>query len=468
MTGTDSSVRVFFEPKSVAVVGASRAPGKVGNTILKNLVSLKYPGQIFPVNPGAREILGLPAYASVAAIPHEIELAVIALPAHLVLDIAKECAVKKVKGLVIISSGFEDIGGEGSKRQRELIRVARSAGMRIIGPNTTGILNPYLPFTSTFVDLGEVRAGSVAFISQTGMFAGLMLQRILTAETFGLSKVAGLGNKSDIADHDILEYLAQDQATRAIMMYVEGIKDGRRFLTATRRISKEKPIVILKIGRTRAGAKAARSHTGSLTGRDDVFDAVCRQAGIIRANNFEELVDSAKIFAFQPIPRGNRIAIITLSMGAGALASDFCSGNGFELAELDRQSLQRIKEKLPDWVKLGNPVDIEMPVELLGAEEGYKLAFDAVLSDKNVDLCLVVIGTVLTPEHDIQFLEQIKNKYPEKPVAACIIGKKETYDQLFPIIEGFKIPVFPSVHRAVNGLAALKRYRELNDGEILH
>lgn len=455
------AVKVFFEPKSVAVVGASRTPGKLGNTILKNLLTLKYEGQVFPINPNASEISGLKAYPSVVEIPHQVDLAVIAIPAPQVLDVVRDCAQKRVRGIVIISSGFGEIGQEGAERQSELLRIATGAGMRILGPNTTGILNSHNRFTTTFVELNEVREGSVAFIAQTGMFAGMMLEHILTWEKFGLSKVAGLGNKCDIADHEILDYLAQDTATKVIMMHIEGIKDGKRFFETARRLSREKPMIVLKAGRTEAGAKAALSHTDSLTGRDEVFEALCKQAGSIRANDFNELVDFAKMFAYQPLPRGNRVAIVTLSGGAGVMAADACFQSGLHLADLSHYTLQKMVEKAPSWATVGNPVDVEPLAETVGSVEAYKIAFKAALSDKSVDLCLFIMGTLRMPEIRIDFLEDIKNTYSQKPIALCIIGRREIYEQFFRIAEEVGIPVFNSVHRAVNGLAALYRYSRL-------
>jgi len=456
-----STIRVFFEPKSVAVVGASRTQGKLGHTILKNLLTLKFKGQVFPVNPSASEISGVRAYPTVSKIPDDVELAVIAIPAPLVLDAVRDCAGKGVRGVVIISSGFKEIGGEGAERQHELTQIAARTGMRIVGPNTTGILNTHNRFTTTFVELKEVREGSVAFIAQTGMFAGMMLERILTSEKFGLSKVAGLGNKCDVADHEILDYLAQDSATRVIMMYVEGIKDGKRFFEVVHRLTRKKPLIILKVGRTEAGAKAALSHTGSLTGRPEVFDALCQQAGIIRASDFDELIDFAKMFAYQPPPRGNRAAIVTLSGGAGVTAADACLQSGLRLADLAPSTLQRIAEKMPSWATVRNPVDIEPLSETVSIVEAYRIALEAVLSDKSADLCLLIMGTFRIPGVATDFLKAIKNEYPQKPVAVCVIGVQEIYDQLFCVIEEVKIPVFPSVRRAVNGLAALYRYTQL-------
>jgi len=452
------AVKVFFEPKSVAVVGASRAPGKIGNTILKNLLTLKYQGQVFPINPNASEISGLKTYPSVAEIPHPVDLAVIAIPAPLVLDVVRDCARKRVRGIVIISSGFSEIGKEGIERQSELFQIATKAGMRILGPNTTGILNSQNRFTTTFVELNEVREGSVAFIAQTGMFAGMMLEHILTWEKLGLSKVAGLGNKCDVADHEILDYFAQDTATKVIMMHVEGIKDGKRFFEAARCLTKKKPMIVLKAGRTEAGAKAALSHTGSLTGRDEVFEALCQQAGVIRANDFDELVDFAKMFAYQPPPRGNRVAIVTLSGGAGVMAADACFQSGLHLADLGQHTLHKIAEKMPSWAMIGNPADVEPLAETVGSVEAYRIAFKAALSDESVDLCLFIMGTMRMPDISVDFLEDIKKAYPQKPIAVCIIGRRDIYEQFFHIAEDVGIPVFTSVRRAVSGLAALYRY----------
>ena len=459
--GKDSPIGFFFAPKSVAVVGASRTPGKIGNTILNNLINLKYQGDIFPINPNASDISRLKTYPSIAEVPHKIEVAVIAIPAHLVLDVVRDCAKRGVRGIVIVSSGFSEAGQEGIERQRELIRIAASNGMRIIGPNTTGILNTANGFTTTFVPIKEISEGSIAFIAQTGMFAGMMMEYILTSEKFGLSKVAGLGNKADVADHEILDYLAEDTATKAIMMYIEGVKDGKRFFEAARRFTQKKPMIVLKVGRTEAGAKAARSHTGSLTGRDEVFEALCQQAGIIRANDFDELVDFAKMFAYQPLPRGNRIAIITLSGGAGVMSADACLQSGLRLADIEQHRLDKVIEKMPSWATLSNPVDVEPLSETVGRIDAFRIPLEVILPDESVDMCLLIMGTIRTQKGDLDYLKDIRQAYPQKPIAVCIIGTQDIYEQLFSTIEEMRIPVFPSVHRVVNGLAALYRYSQM-------
>jgi acetyl coenzyme A synthetase (ADP forming)-like protein len=454
---------IFFEPKSVAIVGASRKEGKIGNYILRNNILLGYSGRIYPVNPGANEIEGLKCYPSVAAIPDAVELAVIALPAHLVVDVMKDCQRKKVKGVVIISSGFSEIRGEGMERQQELVRLAAEAGIRIVGPNTTGILNPAGRFTTTFVDLKGVKPGGIGFVAQTGMFAGMMFQWIFSSQHFGLSKVIGLGNKADVTDHDALDYLAQDEATRTVIMYLEGVKDGKRFLDSASRLVRRKPLVVIKGGKTEEGARAAHSHTGSLAGRDEIFEALFRQAGAIRVSDFEELLDFGKTFAYQPLPRGNRAAIVTLSGGAGVMAADICLESGLRLARLEPNTLGRIKEKMPSWAHPGNPLDVEPLSEIVMQEGAYRLGLDAVLSDPGVDLALLVMTTFKMPKVHANFLLEVTRTHPEKRVAVCIIGEAAVYTQFFQIMEEACIPVFVSVRRAVASLAALYRYRRFLD-----
>lgn len=454
-----SGLKIFFEPKSVAVVGASRTPGKIGNTILRNLLKLGYEGQIFPVNPRAEEIEGLRSYASVAAIPEAVELVVMAIPAHLVLEVMRDCQKKMVKGVVIISSGFSEAGKEGMERQRELVRVAAEAGIRIVGPNTTGILNPEGRFTTTFVDLKGVKKGSIGFVAQTGIFAGMMFQWIFSSQHFGLSKVIGLGNKADVADHDALDYLAQDEATRVVIMYLEGVKDGRRFLASVDRLVQKKPLVVMKGGKTKEGAKAAQSHTGSMAGRDEIFEALFRQAGAIRVNDFEELLDLGKTFAYQPLPKGNRIAIISLSGGAGVMATDACPESGLVLASPAEHTLARFREKMPPWSRPGNPFDIEPLSEVVTQEGAYRLSLDVLLSDPGVDLALLIMSTTRTPQIHADYVIEVARAHPEKPVAVCIIGEASLYHRLFQIMEEANIPVFVGVRRAVASLAALYKYR---------
>ena len=456
-------LRIFFEPESVAIVGASRTPGKIGNYILRNILKLGYRGRIYPVNPGASEIEGLRSYPSVAAIPAGVEMAVIAVPAHLVLDVMRDCQRKAVKGVVVISSGFSEGGKEGMERQRELVQLAAEAGIRVIGPNTTGILNPEGHFTTTFVDLKGVKPGSIGFVAQTGMFAGMMFRYIFSSQYFGLSKVIGLGNKADVTDHDALDYLSEDEATRVVIMYLEGVKDGRRFLVSAGRLVRRKPLVVIKGGKTEEGARAVQSHTGSLAGRDEIFEALFRQVGAIRVTDFEELIDFGKTFAYQPLPRGKRIAIVTLSGGAGVMATDTCLECGLVLARLEPHSLARVKVKMPSWASPSNPLDIEPLSEVVKQEGAYRLGLDAVLSDPGVDLALLVMTTSKMDRVHADYVLEVARAHPEKPVAVCIIGDDAIYSQLFRIMEEASVPVFRSVRRAVASLAVLYKYRRFLD-----
>lgn len=452
-------LETLFNPGSAAIVGASRTPGKFGYNIVQNLLTLGYKGKIFPVNPKTEEILGLRCYPSIKSIPSSVEVVVMAVPSPLVPEAMSDCLNKGVEAVVIISSGFDDAGEWGRPLQKKVLEIARLGNIRIVGPNTTGIFNSSSGFTSTFVPLPQLKKGNVAFIAQTGMFAGMMMEMILSSQEFGLSKVAGLGNKCDLADHDILPYFASDPETRVIMMHMEGIKDGPRFIRAARGATRHKPVVALKAARSDEGRQAALSHTGSLSGSDEVFDAVLRQVGIIRAGDLDELLDYAKIFSYQPLPAGPNVSIISMSGGAGVMAADACRQFGLKLADLNPKSISMMKSLMPEWANLGHPLDIEPLAETQGFERAYSIALDAVMLDDNVDSCMVIIGTVLLPADLARFLIEARNKFPLKPLSLCIIGNKEHYEEVFHLLEREHLPVYQSPDRAIRALAALNRYR---------
>ncbi|MBI4832891.1 MAG: CoA-binding protein, partial [Candidatus Lindowbacteria bacterium] len=380
----------FFNPKSVAVVGASRNPMKFGSIILANLFALGYEGKIFPVNPRGEDIAGLKTYPSVKEIPDEVDIAIFAIPAPATIEAMKHCAEKRVKGVVIISSGFNESGETGAKYQRELLEIAHGSGIRIIGPNTTGILSPYDNFTTTFVLLRGVRKGSVAFIAQTGMFAGMLMEWILSSECFGISRVVGLGNKCDVDDSEALRYLAEDDKTKVIMMYIESIKDGRRFMEAAKATTLRKPIIALKSGRTREGAAAAMSHTGSLAGNDEIVSGAFKQAGIVRVDAFQKLTDHAKMFAYQPVARGNRLAIVSLSGGAAVMVSDAAMRAGFRLAKFPEETIAEIQKYYPTWATARHPFDIEPLTETVGYERAFEMTIRCALGNPETDACVVV------------------------------------------------------------------------------
>jgi len=458
-----AGINYFFEPSSVAVVGASRSPVKFGHFLLMNLLDLGFKGKVYAVNPNADEVLGLKTYPSVDSIPEEVELAAIIVPATFVPQVMRDCAKKGVKGVVICSSGFREAGGEGIKLEREIVEIAKKAGIRVIGPNTTGILNTSNNFTTSFVPLPKLRKGNVAFVAQTGLFAAAAFWWILSAEPFGLSKVVGLGNKSDVDDSEVLEYLAQDEDTKVIAIYMEGVKDGLKFLKTAQEAAKKKPVLILKSGRTEAGIKASISHTGSLAIKDEIFDAVCKKAGILRVKDFEELMDLAKALALQPLPRGNRVAIASMTGAGGVMAADYCEQYGLEVTQLSDRTVKYIESFLPSWVKVRNPFDTEMLFESVGPEDCLRISLGGMLGDENIDCIVVVLPTSPMFAFDIQGVtSEIVKKYPDKPLAVNIIGAKDMVDLWTKQLESGSVPVYPSIERCVRALAALNKYDKIS------
>jgi len=451
-------------------VGASRNPAKFGSIIMTNLFNLGYEGKIFPVNAKGEDIAGIKTYTSVKLIPEDVDLAIFAIPASGTVAVMKECAEKHVKGVVIISSGFKEAGEEGLRYQRELVEIARAAGTRIIGPNTTGILNPHDHFTTTFVPLQEVREGSVAFIAQTGMFAGMLMEWILSSECFGISRVVGLGNKCDVDDAEVLEYLAEDERTKVIMMYIEAVADGRRFMDAARAATRRKPVFALKAGRTGEGAAAAMSHTGSLAGNDALATAALKQAGIQRVESFQELIDYAKLLAYQPVARGNRIAIVSLSGGAAVMTTDAAVRAGFELAHFPEDTLASIQKHYPPWATVRHPFDLEPLTETIGFMPAFEMAVRCALGNPEADACIVITWTPFPQSgYSFEFIRDLQAEFPGKPVAFCSVGNKSYHEALFKQLESLQIPVYTSFTRAIDSLAASVKYgKYLREVEAKH
>ena len=458
-----TSINFFFEPTSVAVVGASRSPVKFGHFLLMNLLDLGFKGKVYAVNPNAEEVLGVRTYPKIDSIPGEVEVAAIIVPAASVPEVMRDCAKKGVKGVVICSSGFREAGGDGIRLEREIVEIAKKAGIRIIGPNTTGILNTSNNFTTSFVPLPKLRKGKVAFVAQTGLFAAAAFWWILSAEPFDLSKVVGLGNKSDVDDSEALEYLAQDEDTKVIAVYMEGVKNGLSFLKSTQDAAKKKPVLILKSGRTEAGAKASVSHTGSLAIKDEIFDAVCKKAGIIRVKDFEELMDLAKAFALQPLSKGNRVAIASMTGAGGVMAADYCEEYGLEVPQLSDKTAKYIESYLPSWIKLRNPFDTEMLFESVGPEDCLRISLGGMLGDENIDCIVGILPTSPMFAFDVKGVaSEIREKYPDKPLAINIIGAKDMVDLWTKELESSGVPVYPSIERCVRALAALNKYHRIS------
>ncbi len=382
-----AAMRTFLSPASVAVVGASRDSTSIGGQLFRNLLMSEFHGAVYPVNPKATVVQGVPAYASILDVPGDIELAFITVPAALVAQVARECGEKGVRSLVVISAGFGETGGEGPKRQGELMDVSRAYGMRVIGPNCMGIVNtdPEIRLNGTFATVYPP-AGRVGFLSQSGAL-GLAVMEYATKLGLGLSTFVSVGNRADISGNDLIAYWDADSRTDVILLYIESFGDARRFGHLAREVGRDKPIVAVKSGRSAAGARAAASHTGALLATSDItVDALFRQSGVIRTDTLEEMFDVATLLANQPAPKGDRVAIITNAGGLAILCADTCEANGLKVVPISERTQARLREFLPTEASVGNPVDM---IASATAEE-YQRAIRTVGEDLDVDALIVI------------------------------------------------------------------------------
>lgn len=463
---TTNPLDIMMDPSSVAIIGASAREFTVGNIILKNLINLRYGGRIYPVNPKYKEIFGIKCYNSVLDIPGNIDVAIIAIPANSVPHVLNDCGLKGIKHVIILSSGFAEVGGEGIEINREMLSVALKYGIRIIGPNTTGLLNLEKGFTSTFILLKrEYKPGNVSFIAQTGVFAATMLRWIFTGEKFRLNKVIGLGNKVDIDDADALEYLRRDPNTKVIIIYMEGLKNGRRFFDEAYKTSLIKPVIVVKAGRTALGARASMSHTGSVAIPSKVFDGLCRQAGIIRVDDLMEAFDLAKIFSFYSGFGGDRVAIASYSGAECVISADAATKYNLELANLGG-TLDEISKFAPFYWPKNHPVDLGPILESENPAEGVEKTINLILSNKEVDI-LILIFPVMAVDEGRSFIEAgaisgvalkerlstFREKYPDKAIITILDGSKMGYDEGKSALESIGIPVYKSVDSCFKALS---------------
>jgi acetyltransferase len=451
-------LRPILEPQSVAVIGASRQPGTVGYAVLSNLLMGQYTGVVYPVNPKAKAICCVRAYSSVTEIPDPVDLAVVIVRASLVPQVLEECGQKGIKGAIVISAGFKETGPEGAKLEAQVKEIAHHYGIALVGPNCLGVINtdPNYRLNASFAKEMPL-PGNIAFISQSGALCTAVLD-YAKGQGIGFSKVVSLGNKADVNENDFLAYLWQDPQTQVILLYIEELSDGRRFLQLAREITGEgdsrKPILALKAGRTPAGARAVASHTGSLAGSDEVYEALFAQAGVLRADTVEDLFEYAIAFANQPLPNGRRTVIITNAGGPGIMATDSCVRYGLELAQLSEKTLDQLREKLPPHASLLNPIDLIGDAQ----HDRYEAALDAVLGDPNVDAVVVL----LTPQAmtDIENIANVivqKSKQRVKPILACFMGLVDISAGV-NILKENGVPCYSFPEDAVRALAAMVKY----------
>ncbi len=439
----------IFAPQSVAVIGASPNPARLGHQVLKNIVQNGYQGRIYPIHPNAASVLELPAYPSILALPNPPDLAVIVIPPEHVLEVVEECGQKGVRGLIVITAGFKEVGGEGKELERRLLERVRHYGMRMVGPNCLGVIDTISKLNASFAALMP-SDGEIAFMSQSGALCTAILDWSKEAG-IGFSRFVSLGNKADIDEVTLLQAWNEDPHSKVILAYLEGINDGPGFVAAARKVTRNTPVIAIKSGTTAAGTRAASSHTGSLTGSESAYEAAFAQSGIIRARSMEELFDFALAFAYQPPIKGNRLAIVTNAGGPGIIATDAIERSGLKMAEFSAETLQCLRSQLPPTANIFNPIDVIGDAR----SDRYRVALRAALNDPGVDGVLVL----LTPQANSDLIEtaqviiDLAGQYA-KPVLTSFMGAVSLGPAL-QLLNQHRIPNYTFPERAVNAFMAM-------------
>jgi len=448
-----SDLAPFFSPRAVAIIGASTNPRKLSHGILKNLKLYDYQGGIYPVNPGADEILEIPCYPEISLVPDPVDLAVVVLPASMTPDILRACGDRGIKAVIIISGGFREIGEHGLKLEQECFQIAREYDMRLIGPNCVGTMDLHTGLNTTFIE-GVPDKGAIGFLSQSGAVCGGVVDYIANKH-IGFSHFASLGNELDVDETDMIEFFGQHPQVKVIAAYVEGIQNGQKFMRVASEVSRKKPIVLLKAGRSEEGARAVSSHTGSLAGSYAAYQAAFKQAGVIEVPDLASLFDTAWALSCQALPSDRKTAIFTNAGGPAALASDSLAANGFSLAIIGEDKQKQLAEKLNPSAQVSNPVDM-----LGGAEpEEFSHCMSTLLDDDGVDVFLPILvpQSLVNPGDVARAIVENANK-TQKTVLACMVGEK-SLDEARRVLHENKVPmtIFPEVPGQV--LGAMSRYK---------
>ncbi|MDG5815430.1 acetate--CoA ligase family protein [Chitinispirillales bacterium ANBcel5] len=442
----------LLRPKTVAIIGASSDERKVGNNVLDNVINGGFEGEIYPINPKVDQILGKQCYKSLLDIPGEVDLAVIVIKRDLVLPMLKDCVKKGVKGVVVITAGFGETGEEGRQLQREMTSLVRENGITMMGPNCLGLINPWHKLNASFGQAINL-PGPIGLISQSGALI-TAIQDIAANDKIGFSVLASLGNKAALDEVEFLKNLQKDENTKVIAAYLEDISRGQKFMKVAERVSKTKPVVVLKSGRTAAGAKAAASHTGSLAGADSAYTSAFERSGVVRADSIEHLFDIATAFAYQPLPKGDRVAVVTNAGGPGIMMSDALEMADLTMAKLDEETKSKLTSLLPAAASANNPVDV------LGDANGelYGAAIDILLASDSVDSLVVILTPQkMTDDADTaQHIVNISKKY-DKPVLACFMGA-QIISKGIEILRENKIPQYAIPERAARAMRQMVSY----------
>jgi len=452
---TDTTLRSFLSPRGVVVVGASTAPEKLGYGAARNLVNSGFDGAIHFVSTKPGNLFGRPVYTSLAEIPDPVDLAVLIVPSPAVAQALRDCAVRGIRAAIIISSGFREAGPEGAKLEEECLEIARSNGIRIIGPNCIGLLDTHLPLDTTFLPPPMPRAGDVAFISQSGAICAAIIDWA-RGQGFGFSRLISLGNQADVNETDMLSAVVEDEHTRVLTLYIESVGDGRRFLEEASRVARRKPVIALKVGRFASGQRAAASHTGALAGQDAAYDAAFEKAGIFRASTSEEMFDWASALASCPLPKGRRMAVLTNAGGPGVIAADALETRGLSLSELAPQTHTALADLLPPASGLHNPVDMLASA----SPEQYAECLRLLLADPNVDGVLVIL-----PPPPMYLAETVADSLipliqdSPKPVVVALMGETLIRDAARHLRQA-RVPEYRFPEQAASALAVLAQRAE--------
>ena len=450
----------MFKPDSVAVIGASNTPGKVGYIIIDNIISGGYKGKVYPINPKGGEIQGLKAYTNIKDVPEKVDLVLMSIPAGFVNESIKDCGEAGVENMVVISAGFKEIGEEGAKLEEELVALGEKYGINIIGPNSLGITDSHTPLNSSFAQMMPPE-GNIAFISQSGAMMVALLDWSLTSG-IGFSKVISLGNKAGVSETELMNYLAEDPETAVIICYLESISDDDNFVKAMRETTAKKPIVVLKSGSSNAGAEAASSHTGALAGSDLAFDTAFEQSGILRVNSMAKLFDIGLAFSKAPLPEGNNVAIITNAGGGGVLTVDEMERQGLELVQFDDETKEKLQQCIPDEGSANNPIDVlgDAPVQR------YKETLEIVLKDEQVDSLIIMVCPTASADPDgiAKAILEERKKF-EKPILVVNMGGP-SFEAANEALRSNNVPTYVFPENAVDSLAAMTKYAQLESRKL--
>lgn len=486
-------IRMLFEPRSVAIVGASKSIGKWGFTFLLHLTKGGFKGDIYPVNPTIDELLGIRAYKSLTDIPGPVDVAYILIPPSQVAETIIQCGEIGIPACVVITAGFKELGPDGMSLEQEVIAAARKADIAMVGPNCAGITSPHPMSLYCMMQPNFPPSGHIAIISQSGNLAGSM-QHMCWKQDIGISRCVSVGNQAQLTTENFLEYLIDDDETKVVLAYIESVSNGRQFMEMSRRLTRKKPFLVLKGGRTETGSRAAMSHTGAIAGSDAAFDAICRQCGIIRVDDLEDMFDTAVAFLSQPVPKNNRVGIVANGGGWGVIMADACTKAGLDVVPLSEETLSALDKRLPPWWNRQNPVDLVAGMSrgaffksleillatqevgsLIGMGFGYGKPFTRVIrtvtDDGSLNVSDYVEKAIYSDERGKNFILDIIEKYQKPVVLSSEYGIGAEKDQNTAILELRRknILSYPSARRTAEVLSRLVRYgqyRQQQNGKI--